>query len=96
MSSIAAADKRAMDLEHLRSLKKKQLTEDYNNLLKGVKENPYLHFAIAEYKMVLDDEQQKKNQQIKALNVLLNYIDRNNVTDRNEIKREIQRIKENK
>jgi hypothetical protein len=95
MASIAKLDKRALDLEHLASLKKTQLTTEYANLQKNAKENPYLHLAIAEYKILFDKEKEQGREQIKALMTLLKGIDKKNVADRNEIKREIKRIEDN-
>jgi hypothetical protein len=93
--SIADLDKRAMDLQHLVQLKKTQLAAEHSNLLKNVKENPYLQVALNEYKTQLKTTTETNQKQINALEALLQGIEPSNVADRTAIKREIKRIKEN-
>jgi len=95
IKSIAEHDKKIIDLQHLVNLKKTQLRQDYENLLKNVKSNPFLQAGIDEYKQYFENDKKSKIEQIKALKTILNSLDKDNVFDRNEIKREIKDIEQN-
>ena len=62
---------------------------------KNVKSNPFLQAGIDEYKQYLENDKKSKIKQIKALKTILNSLDKDNVSDRNEIKREIKDIEQN-
>ena len=92
IKSIAGHDKKIIDLEHLVKIKKAQMTKNYEILLKNVKSNPYLQAGIDEYKNYFKETSERKDRQINALKTLLNSLDKDNISDRNEIKREIKLI----
>ena len=92
IKSIAEYDKKIMDLEHLVNLKKQQMKKDYETLLKNVNLNPHLQAGIHEYQEYFKKDMNKKNNQINALKNILNSLDKDNVADRNDIKREIKLI----
>jgi len=95
IKSIAEHDKKIIDLQHLVNLKKTQLRQDYENLLKNVKSNPFLQAGIDEYKQYFENDKKYKIEQIKALKTILNTLDKDNISDRNDIKREIKDIEKN-
>ena len=102
--SIAQQDKDLMDLQAQIERKEAQLKEDYRRLTRDVKHNPDLQVAIDEYKAYFAEQKAEKNQQLKALSVLLKHIEANGVAnangveantvarDANIIKREIMAI----
>ena len=65
------------------------MNTEYQNLLKNVKENPYLVAAVQEYKRFIDADNEVKKSQIQALKYLLKGVP---AADQQEIKREIKRI----
>ena len=83
MADIASKDKRLMTFESLISSKKKQMRDEYYDLKKKVKENPYLQEALDLYQAYF----KKEEEQIKALKTLLKHID--SPADQKDIKREI-------
>ena len=89
--SIAQRDKQLMDLQHQIELKEAQLKQDYQRLLRDVKQNPYLQVALDEYNRYFKKEKTEKDRKIKALTDLLQQIE--NKEDQIEIKREIMHYK---
>ena len=65
--SIAARDKILLDLQEQADDKKKQIKEDYRELKKNIKENPYLQDALVHYEEYFSLQEK----QIKALKQLL-------------------------
>ena len=65
--SIAARDKILLDLQEQAADKKKQIKEDYRELKKKIKENPYLQDALVHYEEYFSLQEK----QIKALKQLL-------------------------
>ena len=100
MTSIAQQDKLMMKLQQQIEGKEAQLKQDYKRLARDVKDNPYLEVALDEYKAYMLRAKAEKEEQIKALTVLLKHIENvkeaqggTNEMDTNEIKREIIQIK---
>jgi hypothetical protein len=84
--SIAQQDKDLMDLQAQIERKEAQLKEDYRRLTRDVKHNPDLQVAIDEYKAYFAEQKAEKNQQLKALTVLLKHIEANaNAVDANGV-----------
>ena len=99
-TTIADYDKTFIELQHQLELKESQLRQDYRQLKKDVKKNPYLKIAIDEYETYLEKEKEEKKKKIKALTDLVHYIEKNNARENNDdifdIKREIINIKRKK
>ena len=93
--SIAQRDKELMDLQAQIEDKEAQLKQDYQRLVRDVKQNPYLEVALEEYKAYFAKEKAEKIKKIKALTVLLEHIEANqgDQADAFAIKGEIKRIK---
>ena len=103
-TTIADYDKTFIELQHQLELKESQLRQDYYRLKKDVKKNPYLKIAVDEYETHFKKAKEENNKKIKALTVLLHYIENNNNAIKNndnaienndifDIKREIITIK---
>jgi hypothetical protein len=91
--SIAQHDKELMDLQSQIEYKETQLKQNYKQLLRDIKHNPYLEAALDEYKGYLAKEREEKIKKKKVLTDLLKYIEANrgDSADLFEIKREIKR-----
>jgi len=89
--SIAQRDKELMQLQQQIELKEAQLKQDYRNLQRDVKQNPYLQVALEEYNTFFQNEKKEKEKKVKALSNLLKHV--KDESDINEIKREIIQIK---
>ena len=87
--SIAQKDKMIMHLQEQRECKKKQLKEDYKQLKRNVKDNPYLQIAIDEY----DNFFAAEKAQLKALQKLLKQVESRD--DQRLIKKEISALEKN-
>lgn len=91
-NKTADHDKAINDLQYLVNHKKIQLEENYNFLLKNVKSNPSLQAGIEEYAKYFKKDKETRDNQIKALKNILNSLDKNSSSTRNEIQREIKYI----
>jgi len=88
--SIAARDKILLDLQEQAADKKKQIKEDYRELKKNIKENPYLQDALVHYEEYFSLQEK----QINALKQLL----RDSLLkkdDQKAIKKEIATLEKN-
>ena len=87
--SIAARDKILLDLQEQAADKKKQIKEDYRELKKNIKENPYLQDAVDQYDEYFTLERKK----LEALKTLSKTIV--SPLDQREIKKEISNLEKN-
>ena len=87
--SIPQRDQMLMHLQEQSEIKKKQLRDDYKELKKNVKENPYLQDAIDKY----DEYFALEIKKLDALKNLLKTIV--SPLDQREIKREIAALEKN-
>ena len=87
--SIPQHDKKLMHLQEQVEIKKKQLRDDYKELKKNVKENPYLQDAVDQYDEYFALERKK----LEALKTLSKTIV--SLLDQREIKREISALEKN-
>ena len=91
MASIASKDKHIMDLQNQAKYKQHILKKNYQEMLKNVTNNPFLQTAIDSYTAYFFKEAGTKQQQIAALQKLLNAggLDEH---DRWELQREIKAL----
>ena len=86
---LAQRDKKIQHLQTETREKKKQLKEDYDMIKQSVKDNPYLHVALAEYDKLFANERK----QVQALKTLLKQV--TTPADRRDIMREIAVLEKN-
>ncbi len=87
--SLAQYDKNLIHLQEQVEIKKKQLRDDYKELKKNVKENPYLQDALDQYDEYFALERKK----LEALKTLSKTIV--SPLDQREIKKEISNLEKN-